>query len=153
MRVFTDDGKGWKHIVTSDGRGYYAYLPALLIDHDLTFSKTVKREAKLLGYPLYNPGYIVKSGEQAMNKYFAGEPVLLLPFFLLGTLFSYIAGTDINGYSFFFQLFAGLGSLFYLFLGFIFLQRILEHLQIRFGVIRLTLVMILLGTNLFYSSF
>jgi hypothetical protein len=152
MRVFNDGAPGWKNIITSDGRGYYAYLPALLIDHDPTFSEVVKKEARLLKYPHYKPGYLVKSGDHFLNKYFAGEALLLLPFFLLGTLCSFIAGTNVDGYSFFFQFFIGLGSLFYLFSGFAFLKKILEFFQIRPIIISITLVAILIGTNLFYYS-
>ena len=152
IRIFNDGIPGWKHIITSDGRGYYAYLPALLIDHDPTFAKVVEREAKLLGYPHYKPGYLVKSGDRVINKYFSGEALLLFPFFLAGTLCSYLAGTEINGYSFFFQVFIGLGSLFYLFLGLVFLKRITGYLQIRPSTAAIVLVSILFGTNLFYYS-
>ena len=127
MRVFNDGVPGWKSIITSDGRGYYAYLPALIIDHDATFSKVAEREAKLLGDRHYKPGYLVKSGNHSMNKYFAGEALLLLPFFLAGTFFAWISGGEINGFSFFFQFFIGLGTLFYLFAGLNFLKKILEH--------------------------
>ena len=152
MRVFNDGVPGWKSIITSDGRGYYAYLPALIIDHDATFSKVAEREAKLLGYRHYKPGYLVKSGNHSMNKYFAGEALLLLPFFLAGTFFAWISGGEINGFSFFFQFFIGLGTLFYLFAGLNFLKKILEHFHIRPGVVTLTLISILFGTNLFYYS-
>ncbi|MEI6682660.1 MAG: hypothetical protein WCO44_08530 [Bacteroidota bacterium] len=152
MRIFNDGAPGWKHIVTSDGRGYYAYLPALLLDHDPTFSTVVKRETKLLSYRKYKPGYLEKSGKLIFNKYFTGEAVLLLPFFLAGTLFSWIFGMEIDGYSFFFQLFAGLGALFYLLLGLTYLLQILGHLRIRQEIAFLAIILILLGTNLFYYS-
>ncbi len=152
MRIFNDGAPGWKHIVTSDGRGYYAYLPALLLDHDPTFSTVVKRETKLLSYRKYKPGYLEKSDKLIFNKYFTGEAVLLLPFFLAGMLFSWLFGMELDGYSFFFQLFAGLGALFYLLLGLHFLSRILGHLHIRPGVATLTIIVILAGTNLFYYS-
>ena len=152
MRIFNDGSPGWKQIVTSDGRGYYAYLPALLIDHDPSFLKVVERETRLVGYKQYKPGYLVKSGNKTFNKYFTGEALLLLPFFLTGTLFSWIFGTPVDGYSFFFQLFAGLGALFYLLLGFYFLARLLEHLTIRPGAALLAMFAIFFGTNLFYYA-
>jgi hypothetical protein len=152
IRVFNDGVPGWRHIITSDGRGYYAYLPALLLDHDPTFAKVREREAKFLGLPDYKPGYLVKSGDKTLNKYFAGEALLLLPFFLLGTLFSFLAGTEPGGYSFFFQLFTGIGTLFYLFAGLYFLKKIFDHLQIHPMAGDLALLLILAGTNLFYYS-
>ena len=152
IRVFNDGAPGWKHIVTSDGRGYYAYLPAFLLDGDPTFSKVVMRESRLLGYSHYKPSYLVKSGEDTLNKYFAGEALLLLPFFLAGLLLSWITGTGTDGYSFFFQFFTGLGALFYLTLGLLFLKRILEHLRITAFGVMIVLPAILFGTNLFYYS-
>ena len=37
--------ESYRHrIVESDGRGYYAYLPAIFIHHDLSFQKTYQVE-------------------------------------------------------------------------------------------------------------
>jgi hypothetical protein len=151
-RLFRGDLAGWKLIISSDGLGYYAYLPALLIDHDVSYQKVTEREKKILGYDRYKPAYLVKSGERKVNKYFAGEALLLLPFFLLATFFSWIGGIEITGYSFFFQIFTGLGALFYLFLGLYYLKKILQHFSIRPILSAILLVAILLGTNLFYYS-
>ena len=65
---------------------------------------------------------------------------------------TYFVGADINGYSFFFQVFTGLGALLYLFLGLIFLNRVLKSQQISNKAVSLTLIAILFGTNLFYYS-
>ena len=151
-RVFNDGAPGWKHIVTSDGRGYYAYLPALFIDGDLTFRPVVEREGKLLGYPHYRPGYLVNSGDRTVNKYFAGEALLLLPFFLAGAAATAIAGTPMDGYSFFFQLFTGLGALFYTIAGLWFLRRLLRREGVPDAVSAVILVALLAGTNLLYYA-
>ncbi|MFZ4521537.1 MAG: hypothetical protein ACOYNC_07520 [Bacteroidales bacterium] len=152
MRVFNDGIPGWKHIITSDGRGYYAYLPALFIDQDLTFRKVAAREARLLGRPSYQPEYLVRFGDHSLNKYYSGEALLLLPFFLCGILCSWLSGSGVDGFSFFFQVFIGLGTLFYLFAGLQFLKKILDHFLIRRAVVVMTLTAILFGTNLFYYS-
>ncbi len=110
-RLFRGDLAGWKLIISSDGLGYYSYLPALLIDHDITYQKVTEREKKILRYDRYVPGYLVKSGNRVVNKYFSGEALLLLPFFLVATFLSLAVGIEITGYSFFFQLFTGLGAL------------------------------------------
>jgi hypothetical protein len=151
-RLFRGDLAGWKLIIASDGLGYYAYLPAIFIDHDLTYNKVTERESKILGYKRYVPGYLEKFGDKVVNKYFSGEALLLLPFFLLGTFFSWISGIEISGYSFFFQLFIGLGALFYLLLGLYYLRKILQYFRIEPILISIVLVAILFGTNLFYYS-
>jgi hypothetical protein len=152
MRVFNDGVPGWKRIIASDGLGYYSYLPALFIDQDPAFTRVTQQEAKILGYPDYKPAYLVNSGDKKVNKYFTGEALLLLPFFLTALLFSTLTGNAVDGYSFFFQVFTGLGALFYLFLGLFFLRKILEYLHIRAVFVMLTVVSVLLGTNLFYYS-
>ncbi len=151
-RLFRGDLAGWKLIISSDGLGYYAYLPALLIDHDISYHKVTEREKKILGYDRYEPGYLVKYGERVVNKYFAGEALLLLPFFLTATFISWVAGIEISGYSFFFQLLTGLGALFYLFLGLCYLKKILQHIKIQPILTAIIIATILLGTNLFYYS-
>jgi hypothetical protein len=151
-RLFRGDLAGWKLIISSDGLGYYAYLPALLIDHDVTYQKVTQREQKILGRNRYTPSYLEKSGDRVVNKYFAGEALLLFPFFLLATFFSWIGGIEISGYSFFYQLFTGLGALFYLFIGLYYLRKILHFLKIQPILTAILLVTIVLGTNLFYYS-
>ncbi|MCX6243347.1 MAG: hypothetical protein NTU98_01465 [Bacteroidetes bacterium] len=151
-RLFRADPQGWRLIISSDGLGYYSYLPAFIIDHDATYKKVTEREAKILRYDRYKPSYLVRIDGRIVNKYFSGEALLLLPFFLLATIFSWIGGIEITGYSFFFQLFTGLGALFYLLLGLYFLKKILDHLKIHPVLISILLPVILLGTNLFYYS-
>ena len=151
-RLFRADIAGWKQIISSDGFGYYAYLPAVFIDHDLSFKKVREREAKIMQDPRYEPSYLVKYRGHTLNKYFCGEALLLLPFFLLATIFSWISGIEISGYSFYYQVFTGIGALFYLALGLYFLMRLIQYLGIRPLVNGLVLAAILLGTNLFYYS-
>lgn len=150
IRVFNDGTPGWKHIVTSDGRGYYAYLPAIFIVRDLTFKPVVAREGKLLGYPHYKPGYLVPAGDRTVNKYFAGEALLLLPFFMAGMATTALAGTPMDGYSFFFQLFTGIGALFYTMAGLWFLRRLLRREGVPESVSAVILVALTAGTNLLY---
>jgi hypothetical protein len=151
-RLFRGDLAGWKLIISSDGLGYYSYLPALLIDHDLAYQKVTEREKKILRYERYEPSYLVKTGNRFVNKYFAGEALLLVPFFLIATFFSWVGGIEITGYSFFYQLLAGLGALFYLFAGLYYLKKILNYIKIQPILSSIILVVILLGTNLFYYS-
>jgi len=150
-RIFEGDGMGWRGIITSDGRGYYAYLPALIIDGDPTFGKVAARESAMQG-PGYAPGYLVEINGHPVNKYFAGEALLLLPFFLLGFVLSLLIGTPLDGYSFFFQISAGIGALFYLMMGLVYFSRILQYFHVRPFVLAWMPPVLLFGTNLFYYS-
>ena len=42
---FKSPEKSWDRVINSDGKGYYAYLPALFIYHDLQFSFVEQYEA------------------------------------------------------------------------------------------------------------
>lgn len=151
-RLFLPKEQGWKTIITSDGRGYYAYLPAIFIYGDLTFKQVTKIEKKSYGRYDYLPHYLVMVNQKMVNKYFAGEAFLLMPFFLIALCLSWIIGLPLDGYSFFFQFFTGLGALFYLFCGLIFLQKILRRMSIPERIILWVIPVTLLGTNLFYYS-
>ncbi|TRZ75583.1 MAG: hypothetical protein D4R97_02210, partial [Bacteroidetes bacterium] len=152
-RFLEGDGNGWKRIITSDWAGYYAYLPSFLIYGDPGWDKFTATERKVYGHSDYNPQYLTEIRGQPVNKYLAGEAILLLPFFLFALLFSWIAGTEINGLSLYFQLFTGLGSLFYLLAGLYYLRKILGFLRFREMTISFVLITLALGTNLlFYST-
>jgi hypothetical protein len=152
IRIYNDDGRGWRHIITSDGRGYYAYLPALFIYQDPTYETVIRQEAEMLGIPGYKPGYRVEYQGHYLNKYFAGEALLLTPFFLAGTFFAWISHSPLDGYSFFFQFFIGMGALFYLIMGFRFLRKVLDHFGIDPHLAAFAMLALFFGTNLFYYS-
>ena len=141
-------GKGWKSIISSDGIGYYAYLPSLIIYQDTHWEKFTAAERRNYGRPDYNPLYLSVVGNSPVNKYFAGESILLLPFFLLALAFSFITGSELNGLSFWFQLFTGAGSLCYLLCGLYYLKKILKSFCFSDAVAAMVLGAIIAGTNL-----
>jgi len=73
----------WVGIVESDGKGYYAYLPAIFIYNDLNFGffDEIEKE-KYYDENLY---YDYRSGAhgKVINKYYCGTALAELPFFLL----------------------------------------------------------------------
>ena len=151
-RFFEGGGKGWKSVISSDGIGYYAYLPSLIIYADPSWEKFTAAERANYGRPDYNPQYLTNVNGKQVNKYFSGEAILLLPFFLTAIIFSWITGADINGLSFWFQLFTGLGSLFYLFCGLYFLKKILAWFRFSENATSITLAAVIAGTNLLYYA-
>ena len=72
-------GDDYKRVINGDGKGYYAYLPAIFIYHDLTFSFFDKQPDKF-GYQ-YSNTFLLNHEEKNLNKYTCGEAILLLPFF------------------------------------------------------------------------
>jgi hypothetical protein len=138
--------------IEADAKGYYAYLPAVFIYHDLNFGffDTIER------HTYYNQNleydYLRKHNEKTINKYYAGTAVCLLPFFLAGHVITFLTGLPADGYSFYYTMMVHLGALFYLFLGLIGLRKLLRAYQTDEKVTAFVLFAIVFGTNLFYYS-
>ena len=65
------DGQGWKEIIRSDAKGYYGYLPATFLRHDL-------------GHEPYVHEFIFETPDGTLNKYFCGASVMMLPWWAGG---------------------------------------------------------------------
>lgn len=121
-------------VITGDGRGYYSYLPYYFIKwQDIPFERLTSSSSFL---------------DQTGNKYNIGESLLILPFFLIAHLLSFIFNYPVDGYSYFYQVFAGLSGLFYGFSGILILRKVLKR-SFSEKITLLTLAAITFGTNLF----
>lgn len=107
----------------SDGSGYYAYLPALVIYNDATYESSLKAETAEWGGN-FSPLYLHENEQgRIYNKYFPGIAVLQSPFFAAACTISWLRGSPIDGYSGMFQFLFYLGSIFYVFLGLFFFMK------------------------------
>lgn len=145
--------KAWRQenrVINWDVLEYYSYLPATVIHKDITLKFTEKNPAhfskKFWPHKAPNNALVLKMT--------MGMSILYSPFFMLAhyyTLFTKDFAAD--GFTIPYQLALIFGSVFYLFLGLLFLRNIL----LRFFtplVTAITLFLIVGGTNLyFYSSF
>ncbi|MBI4944825.1 MAG: hypothetical protein HY840_00330 [Bacteroidetes bacterium] len=136
-----------KNPIVWDVVSFYGYLPAVFIYHDIT-----------LHFPDKDPGFFAFKywPEHAPNggrviKTTMGVSYLYAPFFFLGHIYAGISGEPQDGYSFPYQLFLQIGTLFYVILGFIFLRKLLL-LYFSDAVIALTILSVFFGTNLLYYS-
>ncbi len=144
-------GRSWERVINSDGKGYYAYLPAVFIYHDLDYTFVEKYESKY--YPadkgafkefrIYSVGGIV-------NKCFPGVAILWLPFFLAAHLLSWIFHFETDGYSILYQYAIALAAFFYLWLGLRFLLRLLKDLGATGPLAAGITAVIALGTNIIF---
>lgn len=80
---FNWGNKHWKGIVEADGKGYYAYLPAIFIYKDLNFGffDEIEKE-KYYNKNLYYD-YRADTNGKTINKYYCGTALAELPFFLI----------------------------------------------------------------------
>ena len=144
----------WQQTVTSDGRGYYAYLPATFIYHDWDWDFVFQQEHKI--YP-NNPEYVgdylnIVDGEK-INKYYIGTSILWTPFFLSAFFLSKLLGYPVDGYSLLFLTSIALAAIFYLIMGLYYVRKTLQMYNFSEVVISITILCFGLGTNLFYYTY
>ena len=143
IRSWKDPGR----VIAWDVISYYAYLPATFIYHDIT----LKFIDQGTDYPemLFWPNYT--SDNQYVIKTSMGMSYVYAPFFFFAH--ATIGLTDYNpsGFSPHYKYFLVIGGIIFYLTGLIFLRRILIRYFNQLTA-SLTLIMIALGTNLFYYS-
>lgn len=146
-------GNPWDRMIATDGKGYYAYLPAFFIYGNTDFDFIDSYESKYYppGGELYKD-FRVETGKGIVNKYFPGTAILWIPFFLIAHAVAIMAGFPADGYSIPYQLAIGLAAMFYFWLALHLLRKVLQHYTKNENLIALTLVGISLGTNLIYHT-
>lgn len=145
-------GERWHSIVRDDGKGYYAYLPAIFIYQDLSFDFYDEIENKKYYIPQLIFDYRNEYQGNIVNKYYVGTAVAELPFFLMAHALSKPLGFDSDGYSKIYYVFVNVAGLFYMVLGLCLLWKILLLYQINKTNINIVLLSIGLGTHLFYYA-
>lgn len=136
-----------------DVSGYYLYLPATFIYHDLKQVKFLPDIIKKY-QPSFSPdqAFPIENGNQVM-KYSAGMAVLYLPFFAAGHAIAKLTGYPADGFSLPYQAAIHLGGVLAAIFGLWFLRKIL----LCYFPDRTTgwaLLLIALGTNFFnYATF
>lgn len=144
-------GQRWKGIIAFDGKGYYAYLPAIFIYHDLQLSFHDTIEKKYSSPRTYYEFRVV-TPNGIIDKYFGGTAVAELPFFIFSNLLTKLTGGNADGYSFIYQLGISLAGIIYGLVGLFFLQKTLRIYSIPENIITIVLFTIFFGTQLFYYS-
>jgi hypothetical protein len=144
--------------VHSDAEGYYAYIPAYILDHDPGFN-TLIRNHVLTAYtnvPHFSPtwfGFSQQPSGRWLDKYGVGEALLVLPFFAVGHAIAVAEGANANGYSGPEVFAAGSAAVVYVALALCVLRSVLRRWFPDWAV-AVTLVAITLGTSLFnYAAY
>ncbi len=140
-----------KYVVISDGKGYYAYLPATFVYHDMNMMFFDSIEAK---YYDENTRYQYRTAAhgKVIDKYFAGVAVMQAPFFLAGHFITLMSDEPADGYSKWYIIAICIGSIFWLGIGLFYLRKYLRlhgASEVQSAAI---LFLIFFGTNLFYYS-
>jgi hypothetical protein len=134
------DGYGWKYIIISDGKGYYAYLPKLFIENNLKFTE-------------HDHLFTIPTEKGFINRYYCGTAILETPFFLMGHLSAKAFNYEADGYSKPYALFIGLSAIFYFLAGLYFLYKLIKQkLKLPDKYLVWVLLLVALGTNLLYYT-
>ncbi|MCX6283594.1 MAG: hypothetical protein NTW31_05085, partial [Bacteroidetes bacterium] len=126
---FKSPEKPWDRVINSDGKAYYAYLPAIFIHHDLQYKFVENYE--WIYYPHDKAAFKefrMKAGSGVVNKTFPGMALVWTPFFLTAHFVAYLELFQTDGYSLPYQYMIALASLFFLWMG----ARTLMKLLIKF---------------------
>ena len=138
--------------VDGDGRGYYAYLPTLLLRHTVDFKETFEYEKAHQPLEYVGPNYHKVNGIY-INKYLVGTALMILPFFITAHILSPLFSLPADGYSILYQYEVALAALFWLWVGILFLWKLLKKYDISNSVSFWVVLLLILGTNLFNYAF
>lgn len=144
---FTANKRCEKNPIVWDVVSYYGYLPAVFIYKDITLHFTDKDPnffvMKYWPEIAPNGGRVIKTS--------MGVSFLYAPFFFLGHLCAGITREPQDGFSVPYQVFLQFGTLFYLIIGFIFLQKFLLN-YFSDKIAALVIFSLFFGTNILYYA-
>ncbi|MEO8067981.1 MAG: hypothetical protein ABI599_09850 [Flavobacteriales bacterium] len=128
-----------REVIRGDARGYYSYLPALFIYHDLS-------------NPAGGEALIVDTPQGPVKKCSLGAALMQLPCFLVADLWVRMHGGEHTGYEKPYQITIALGGIIALALGLLALRRVLLAFGASDGVVAAVLSIVCFGTGLPYSA-
>lgn len=150
---FRSPERNWDRIINSDGKGYYAYLPAIFIYNDLQFKFVEGYEYQY--YPENRSAFKEfrnQAGDRKINKYFPGLAVLWLPFFLFGHAMAWLEIFPRDGYSLPYQYSILLSAFIFMWMGARWLMRLLQKSGSDDKTASFITFVIALGTNLLFFT-
>ncbi len=151
--IFVDiKQQDWKKqylIFGNDGLSYYGYLPLTFVYKDLKMSFYNSTDMALKSR-FHNLPKKTPTGNYLLPTTM-GVTYLISPFFVVSHITAFITGQKTDGYSMVYAIGLMLSMLFYLFIGLLFLRKILL-LFFNEYITSFTLISIVLGTNLLYYA-
>lgn len=139
-------GAGVK-VTTWDAFGYYMYLPAIFIYHDvekLNWLEEADRKYAMTG----GDGWQAQKADNGnyVFKYLGGVAIMQLPWFAVGHLWAKATGQPQDGFSQPYQLSLAFGIILYCFLAILLLRRLLLK-YFPDNTVAITLLLVCLATN------
>lgn len=141
--------KATSSIQESDSNGYYAYLPAVFIYHDLHFGFFEEMEAGKYRRSYYLSDFRFKADGGKLNKFLCGTALAQLPFFLVTHGYCLLSGAEADGYSKPYSRMVTVAALFHLLMGLWCFDKLLKAWNVDTVSRSITLILIAFGTQLF----
>ncbi len=132
---------------------YYLYLPLTFIKHDYGISDYAYIQTIFEQYhfsPSFYQANQLHNGNWVM-VYTSGMAILQFPFFCIGHLWANLGGYPMDGFSFPYQFCVSTGNMFYIISGIFLMRKILLN-YFSDGIVSVTLILLLLGTNYFREA-
>ena len=139
-------------IIKSDGKGYYAYLPAVFIYHDLNFAFYDSLEGKKYYDEHLFYDYRVPYKNKVINKYYCGTALAQFPFFVLAHAVTRATHADADGYSGWYQIGVSVAAIFWLLFGLLYLEKTLILYDVPGWARVVVLFVSVFGTHVFYYT-
>lgn len=145
-----EEWRNW--VLSTDGRGYYAYLTAGFIYQDFTYSSNANAIEEQLCYEMSHHYILTTEDGKQFNKTFPGVAICMAPLFFIAYFLSFLLGYPLNGYSDLFLLSIQFSAILAAIGGFWFIKKllILKSIEIRTSII--TAFLGLFGTNIYFYA-
>lgn len=145
-RYFPEEN--FRTAIRMDGYGYYAYLPYVFESDCNSFDAYLY----YCGENSEKPFFIRGEKGKEVNKYYAGEALMIAPFYLVARFFDTGQDEKRAGYSEPLILSIVVAAFFYFILGLAFMRRILILLGYNDWIVVVCLITITFGTNLYWYT-
>lgn len=145
--------EGFSDSISWDVFGYYLYLPSQIIYSDLFLADHSWLDQLMLQYEPSSTFYqLVDIGNgNRITKYTMGLAILYAPWFFLAHIIALVTSYPTDGLSLPYQVIVTMGGLFYCFLGFIILNKILKKFFSP-TVATTTVLVLFFGTNIMHLA-
>ncbi|MBP7808138.1 MAG: hypothetical protein KA163_02485 [Bacteroidia bacterium] len=146
----------WQRPIVNDAMGYYAYLPAIFIYHDLSYNcieePWLKHNKDVPGGNDFKASFIVKYKGKEVNKYPPGVTYFQAPFFFMAHASALLFNAEPDGYSDIYMWFMCVGSIFWQYIFFKLIWRIFQHYNLSRTAFAITVPLLSFGTNLYFYT-
>jgi hypothetical protein len=139
-------------VLSTDGRGYYSYLPAFIIFQDLTYEKSNQAVEEQFGNKMTHHCILKDENGRTFNKTFPGVALMQLPLFLLSIGFAWLFGFSVNGFSEPFLIGVQLSALSAALVGFYAIRKTLILMGLSYKKSLFISFLTLFATNVFYYA-